>query len=177
LDIKNAIKEKKFREDLYYRLNVIPINLPNLSERKGDIPMLVEHFIQVFNKELCKKVEGVSKEAMEFLVNYSWPGNVRELKNVVERMVALSKESIISHKELPIEILLFETPKAEDYFDKVSLRKARDEFEKRFILKMLEKVNWNQTKAAQLLGIHRNALLYKINLFGLRREMDKAKSQ
>jgi len=177
IDIKKAIKEKKFREDLYYRLNVIPVNLPKLNERKGDIPTLIEHFIKIFNKELGKKVEGVSKEALEFLVNYSWPGNVRELKNVVERLVALSKESIVTPRGLPIEIILSETEKAEDYFDKVSLREARDEFEKRFILKMLKKVNWNQSKAAHLLGMHRNALLYKIKLFGLRPEMDKAKSQ
>jgi DNA-binding NtrC family response regulator len=175
LDIKKAVKEKKFREDLYYRLNVIPLNLPALSERKADIPLLVEHFIEVFNKELGKKVAGVSREAMECLVNYSWPGNVRELKNIVERLVALSKESIITPKGLPVDILLSESEKTEDYYDKISLRQARDEFEKSFILKMLEKVNWNQSKAAQLLGIHRNALLYKIKLFGLRPEMDKAK--
>lgn len=177
IEIKKAIKEKKFREDLYYRLNVIPIILPPLRERKSDVPILTGYFIDVFNKELGKSVEGVSKEAMGLLVNYDWPGNVRELKNVVERLVALSSESIITHKRLPIDILLSESEKPEDYFDKVSLREARDEFEKKFILKMLEKVNWNQSKAAQLLGIHRNALLYKINLFELRPAMDKAKAQ
>ena len=175
LDIKKAIAEKKFREDLYYRLNVIPINAPPLRERKEDIPLLIDHFVGVYNKEFGKNVQGLSKEALNLLINYEWPGNVRELKNIIERMVALSKENVISHKRLPIDIILSDEEKPEDYFDKVSLREARDEFERKFILKMLEKVNWNQSKAAQLLGIHRNALLYKIKLFDLRSLMNKSK--
>ena len=175
IDIKKAIKEKIFREDLYYRLNVIPINVPTLRERKEDIPLLIDHFVGVYNNEFGKNIRGLSKEAMNMLRNYEWPGNVRELKNVIERLVALSKEDVITHKSLPIDIILADDEKPEDYFDRVSLREARDEFEKRFILKMLEKVNWNQSKAAQLLGIHRNALLYKINLFDLRPLMNKSK--
>ncbi len=175
LDIKKAIAEKKFREDLYYRLNVIPINAPPLRDRKDDIPLLANYFVGIYNKEFAKNVRGLSAEAMNLLINYGWPGNVRELKNVIERMVALSKEEVISHKRLPIDIILSNDEKPEEYFDKMSLREARDEFERKFILKILEKVNWNQSKAAQLLGIHRNALLYKINLFDLRSLMNKSK--
>jgi transcriptional regulator with PAS, ATPase and Fis domain len=103
---------------------------------------------------------------------------VRELRNVVERLIALNKEneSVISGKRLPLDILLAGAETVSDYFDKVSLREARDEFEKQFILKILEKTNWNQTKAAQLLGIHRNALLYKVHSFNLRPLMMKAKT-
>lgn len=167
IDLKKAVKEGKFRQDLYYRLNVIPISLPPLRERPDDIPLLIEHFIKVYNKKFVKNVQGIAKEALDLLVHYPWPGNVRELRNVVERLVALSKEEVISHKRLPLDILLSESERPEDYYDKISLREAREEFEKQFIMKILEKVNWNQSKAAQLLGIHRNALLYKIHLFNL----------
>jgi len=177
IDIKKAIKEKKFREDLFYRLNVIPINVPPLRERKEDIPVLVEHFVAVYNREFGKNIRGLTKDALSLMVNYDWPGNIRELKNVIERLVALNKEGAISHKGLPIDIILSEEEKPQDYYDKLSLREARDEFEKKFILKTLEKVNWNQSKAAQLLGIHRNALLYKINLFELRAIMNKSRAK
>lgn len=177
VDLKKAIKEKKFREDLYYRLNVIPINIPPLRERKEDISVLVEHFISIFNNQFGKKVRGISKETLKIFSNYDWPGNVRELKNIIERLVVLGEEDVITHKRLPIDIIISDQEKPEDYFDKVSLREARDEFEKRFILKMLEKVNWNQSKAAQLLGIHRNALLYKINHFQLRSLMNESKDK
>ena len=156
-------------------MNVIPINAPPLRDRKDDIPLLANYFVGIYNKEFAKNVRGLSAEAMNLLINYGWPGNVRELKNVIERMVALSKEEVISHKRLPIDIILSNDEKPEEYFDKMSLREARDEFERKFILKILEKVNWNQSKAAQLLGIHRNALLYKINLFDLRSLMNKSK--
>lgn len=175
INLKKAVKEGKFRHDLFYRLNVIPINLPPLRERKEDIPLLIDHFINIYNTKFNKNINGISKEALTFMINYDWPGNVRELRNVIERLVALSKTNTISHKHLPLDILLSETEKPEDYYDKISLREARDEFEKQFIMKVLERVNWNQTKASQLLGIHRNALLYKIQLFNLRPAMKESK--
>jgi DNA-binding NtrC family response regulator len=178
IDLKKAVKEGTFRQDLYYRLNVIPVHVPPLRERKEDIPLLLDHFVTIYNRELNKNIRGISKEALELMTAYSWPGNVRELRNVVERLIALNKEneSVISGKRLPLDILLAGAETVSDYFDKVSLREARDEFEKQFILKILEKTNWNQTKAAQLLGIHRNALLYKVHSFNLRPLMMKAKT-
>jgi transcriptional regulator with PAS, ATPase and Fis domain len=176
IDLKKAVKAGKFRQDLYYRLNVIPITVPPLRERKDDIPGLVNHFIAFYNKELGKNIEGISKEALNLMMSYSWPGNVRELRNVIERLVALSKETVISDKRLPLDILISSAEKTDDYFDKISLRDARAEFEKQFIMKILERANWNQTKAAQLLGIHRNALLYKIHSFNLRPLMNKARA-
>jgi DNA-binding NtrC family response regulator len=168
IDLKKAVADGKFRQDLYYRLNVIPLHVPPLRERKEDIPLLVDHFIALFNKRFGKDIQGISKEALELFTNYGWPGNVRELRNVVERLVVLNKEKVITHRRLPFDMLLAENDKPAGYYDKVSLHAARDEFEKQFILKVLEKVNWNQTKASKLLGIHRNALLYKIRQFELR---------
>ncbi|OGS18434.1 MAG: hypothetical protein A2219_06215 [Elusimicrobia bacterium RIFOXYA2_FULL_50_26] len=176
IDLKKAVKDGKFRQDLYYRLNVFPVYAPALRERKEDVPLLINHFISIYNRQFGKDIHGVSKEAMELLVNYSWPGNIRELRNVIERLVVLSKEDIISHKRLPLDILFPDEDKGGDMDNKALLKEARYEFEKRFILKVLERANWNQTKAAQLLGIHRNALLQKINIFKLRPFIDHAKS-
>ncbi|MGA2091273.1 MAG: sigma-54 dependent transcriptional regulator [Endomicrobiales bacterium] len=175
LDLKKAVKEGKFRQDLFYRLNVIPIVAPALREHREDITILIDYFIDLFNKTLHRQVKGISNEAREMLVNYNWPGNVRELKNVLERLVVLSQQDIISHQWLPIDILLFQKEKTKEIFDTISLKEARGEFEKQFILKVLEKADWNQVKSAQLLGIHRNALLYKVHMLHLRPIIKRAK--
>ena len=170
IDLKKAIAEGKFREDLYYRLNVVPIKLPPLRERKEDIPLLVRCFLGIFNQEFGKKIKDIAPEAMESLVNYSWPGNVRELRNVIERLVALTKEEVISHERLPLDILLSaETGEADIGKEGMLLKEAREQFEKYFILGVLEKVNWNQTEAAKILGVHRNTLLMKIQNLGIKK--------
>lgn len=176
INLKKAVREGKFRQDLYYRLNVIPVVVPPLRERKEDISLLVEHFLRLYNREFSKNIRGIAEDALQMMMQYDWPGNVRELRNVIERLVALSQEDVILAKRLPLDILLAGAEQIKDYYDKVSLREARDEFEKQFILKILEKTNWNQTRAAQLLGIHRNALLYKVHSFNLRPLMEKAKA-
>ena len=170
VDLKKAIKEEKFREDLYYRLNVVPIEIPSLRERKEDIPLLARYFLEIFSREFGKKIKDITPEAMEFLMNYKWPGNVRELRNVIERLVALAKEEVISHKGLPLDILL--TVKTEENNigeEGMLLKGAREQFEKQFILGVLEKVNWNQTEAAEILGIHRNTLMLKMQNLGIKK--------
>lgn len=164
IDLKEAMKQGKFREDLYYRVNVIPISLPSLFERKEDIPFLIDHFLQIYNREFGKNIKGVTKEALDYLVNYKWPGNVRELRNIIERLVALSKEKeeVITHKRLPLDILLAPIERVEGVAEKISFKAAREQFEREFIIKVLEKANWNQVKAAKLLGIHRNTLIFKM---------------
>lgn len=170
IDLKKATKEGKFREDLYYRLNVVPIELPPLRERKEDIPLLMRHFLRIFNREFGKRIKDITPEAMEFLVNYRWPGNVRELRNVIERLVALIKEEVISHKRLPLDILLtVNTEENNIGKEGMLLKKAREQFEKQFILGILEKVNWNQIEAAEILGIHRNTLMLKIQNLGIKK--------
>ncbi len=168
--LKKAIKEEKFREDLYYRLNVVPIELPSLRERKEDIPLLARYFLKIFSREFGKKIKDITPEAMEFLMNYGWPGNVRELRNVIERLVALTKEDVISRKRLPLDILL--TVKTEENNigeEGMLLKGAREQFEKQFILGVLEKVNWNQTETAEILGIHRNTLMLKMQNLGIKK--------
>jgi len=170
IDLKKAIKEGKFREDLYYRLNVVPIELPPLRERKEDIPVLVRHFLGIFTREFGKEIKDITSVAMEAFMNYGWPGNVRELRNVIERLVALTKEEVISHERLPLDILLSaETGGADIGKEGMLLREAREQFEKHFILGVLEKANWNQTEAAKILGVHRNTLMMKMQNLGIKK--------
>jgi DNA-binding NtrC family response regulator len=167
-DLKKAVEEGSFREDLYYRLNVVPITLPPLRQRRDDIPLLVEHFIAKYNREFNRKVKGFSAGATAALYQYDWPGNVRELENVIERAVALAQSETISLRELPLDISILGRDMIED-IQKVglSLRGARSHFEKQYILNILEKVQWNQTEAARVLGLHRNTLLWKLQRLGI----------
>jgi two-component system response regulator AtoC len=162
-DLKKAIEEGTFREDLYYRLNVVPITLPPLRQRREDIPLLVEHFIGKYNREFARKVKGFSAGATAALYHYDWPGNVRELENVIERAVALAQSETISLRELPLEISILGGDVIEDIQKAgLSLREARGHFERQYILNILEKVQWNQTEAARVLGLHRNTLAWKL---------------
>jgi DNA-binding NtrC family response regulator len=170
IDLKKAIKEGRFREDLYYRLNVVPIEIPPLRERKEDIPLLVRYFLGIFNREFGKRIKEISLEAMKFLMNYRWPGNVRELRNVIERLVALTKEEVISPERLPLDILLtVKAGKGNIGGKGILLKEAREQFERQFIFGVLEKANWNQTEAAKILGIHRNTLIMKIQNLGIKK--------
>jgi two-component system response regulator AtoC len=169
IDLKKAVKEGSFREDLYYRLNVIPVFLPPLRDRKEDIPLLVDHFIKMFNKEFGKQIKGFTEEAMKFLTSYKWPGNIRELRNVMERLIVLVKDNIISHKKLPLDILMQNQPEPDQIEQKlILLKQARHQFEKEYIIGALEKNRWNQTKTAKFLGVHRNTLLLKIKELGIK---------
>jgi len=169
IDLKQAVKERKFREDLYYRLNVVPIYLPPLRERKEDIPLLVEYFLQKYNQVFRKKIEGLTKKALEYLINYDWPGNVRELKNVIERLVALRDDGIIMPKDLPFDIFI-KSSLARGLPAEGRLKEASRDFQKQYIEAVLERVNGNQVKTAKILGIHRNALFNKMKSLGLKKQ-------
>jgi len=174
-DLKKEVDAKRFRDDLYYRLNVVPINIPPLRERREDIPLLIGHFLAQFNKEYSKKIKGFEEDAMEILTQYDWPGNVRELENVVERIVALAKEDIISKESLPKELLMSEA--AEKIFTMYKGKgkretikkesKSLEEGEKESIRKALKEAKGNKIEAAKTLGIHRNTLTKKIKQYGL----------
>jgi len=169
VDLKKAIKEERFREELYYRLNVVPIFLPPLRERKEDIPILVKYFLGIHNREFKKKIKRLSSQAMDYLTNYNWPGNVRELQNVIERLVALGSDGIIPKERLPLEILLEkEKVKTDTKPEGTLFKEARAWFEKQFILSVLDKANWNQTRTAKLLGVHRNTLILKMKELGIK---------
>ncbi len=160
-DLKRAVEEGKFREDLYYRLNVISITLPPLKERKEDIPLLVEHFMEQLSVEMDKRLEGVSTEDMDLLMAYHWPGNVRELKNALERGAVVAKGPIIEAEDLDLPL-----PKGErvGWDSQASLK----EVERRHILKVLKEHNWNIARSAQALGIDRVTLYHKIKKYSLR---------
>ncbi|MCL4478022.1 MAG: sigma-54 dependent transcriptional regulator [Deltaproteobacteria bacterium] len=162
-DLIKAIEENKFREDLYYRLNVITIELPPLKERPEDIPLLVQHMIEKFNIETNKRVERVDEEAMAILMQYHWPGNIRELKNVIERSVVLARDNIITKKEIGNCIRL-EPDKLEKSQD-MSLTNV----EKKHIYKVLMDNGWNISKSADILGIDRTTLYKKIKEYELQK--------
>jgi two-component system response regulator PilR (NtrC family) len=153
-DLEELIQQKAFRKDLFYRLNVIKIELPPLRSRKEDIPLLVKHFIQLYNQENGKEVEGVSEEVMEILMDYNWPGNVRELENVLERAVVLSKSKIITKELLPPFLLEGQKFGYEEFNDyNFNLKEKTLEFQKKLIVNALKKAGGIQKQAAQMLGL------------------------
>jgi DNA-binding NtrC family response regulator len=168
-DLRELVKAKVFRDDLYYRLNVIPVFVPPLRARKDDIPLLVQYFIDKYNRQFNRHVRGFSLATMEALQAYDWPGNVRELENIVERLVVISKHEMIQLRELPLDLQSSHTPLVEQLEEEgYDLRKAVQQFEREYIRRVLEKTRWNQTLAARMLGIHRNTLLGKLEQLDLR---------
>jgi DNA-binding NtrC family response regulator len=195
-NLEDAIKDGKFREDLYYRLNIIPIVIPPLRDRKSDIPLLVQHFLKKCNESQGKQPKVISDETTQLLTNYSWPGNIRELGNFVERMVVLSVGNNITPGDLP-EKVLGEVPREslpalekpgfelspsemlqnglkQSFFiglpeGGINLKSAVEEFERGLITEALEKTNWVKNKAANLLELNRTTLVEKIKKMNLKR--------
>ena len=154
-DIEAEVESGRFRADLYYRLNVLPIYIPPLRERRDDIPILADFFLKRFNREIKKQVSGFAPEAMEVLLSYSWPGNVRELENAVERAVVIAQSDIITPDLFVLDRI---SERAEDAFNGRSLKEAVNLFKKHYIRQTLDMNRWNQTKTAKLLGIQRTYL-------------------
>ena len=170
-NLEDLMVKEKFRDDLYYRINVVSIHLPPLRERREDIPLLVHHLLKKKLKEDEGKIRGISREAIEFLKKYSWPGNIRELENVIEQIVALSMPGQIEARDLPTYIkdqIMADSLKEETLSRRISLEKAVVEFEKEMILDALKKTQYIQTHAANLLGITRRMLRYKMDSFGIK---------
>ena len=170
-DLQEAIKQKRFREDLYFRLNVLPIEIPPLRERREDIPLLINHFLDVFNQSQQSAVESISTEAMERLIAYEWPGNIRELENVIERMVLLSSGNEIDESDLPRELLASSTGEATAAprvpSTGLSMPDVLRGIETDMIQQALELSHGNKNQAAKLLGLHRTTLLEKMKKRGL----------
>jgi len=166
-DLKEKIKEGTFREDLFYRLNVIPINVPPLRERKSDIPILVNHFLKELREHNKTSVRGFSDKAMERLMQYHWPGNVRELKNLVERLSVLKQQGIIELDDIPSSMGIPVIPQMKPLVD-INIKKGMSfhtqvaEFEKRLLLEALEQTSWVKEKAAKLLKLKRTTLIEKM---------------
>ena len=158
------VEEDEFREDLFYRLNVIPITIPPLRERRDDIVPLVNHFVGVYKGKLKKDIQGFAPEALEILLNHDWPGNIRELENVVERAITLGAPPLISSSDLITILYLGEVPSkgSEAESGDFNLDKAHEIFEKEHLLKALQKNDWNRVQAAKDLGIDRTSLWRKM---------------
>jgi DNA-binding NtrC family response regulator len=198
-DLTQLVKEKKFREDLYFRLNVVPIALPPLRERTGDIPLLVDHFIRVYNPRLNKAITGVEPAALEMMERYAWPGNVRELENTIQRAMILATGSTITVEDLPaairegghgregsnvwLEPLANDSAKMRALIEDFSLplqekiERLTEELEKKLIVAALKKANFRRQETADLLGISRKSLhnkMVKYNLFRLQHDVTTA---
>lgn len=156
-DLKSMISLEKFREDLYYRLNVFPIKLPPLRDRRSDIPILLNHFLELNAKDAGKPMKKLSEKVMHVLMAYDWPGNVRELQNLVERLFTITKGSVIDIKDIPT--FNYNINRREN---NITLKEAVSVFEKQYISEILESVNGSRKKAAERLGVHRNTLLAKM---------------
>ncbi|WP_330400358.1 sigma-54-dependent transcriptional regulator [Tepidibacter mesophilus] len=164
-DLKKMVEEGTFREDLYYRLNVIPIRLPALRERKEDIKLLVQYFLEKYSKEMGRDSMKISVEAINTLTDYSFKGNIRELENIIERLVILSENKLIDKDDLPREIL-YESDR-EFQFKLPQSGINLEEIEKSFILQALKICDYNQTKAAKLLGVTRHTLIYRMEKYNI----------
>lgn len=163
VSLKKLVDEEKFREDLFFRLNVIPIELPPLRKRDGDITLLTNYFLDKFNRKLNQNIEGITPDAMEILESYRWPGNIRELENLIERLVVLrANEKWIDTKDLPFELLFSEQGDRNDKQFSQGLLEARQVFERSYIQRALRICNYNQAKTSRMLNIHRNTLLQKL---------------
>lgn len=160
-DISDLISHGEFREDLFYRLNVFPIKLPPLRERRGDIPLLLNHFFKLYAKKSGRPQKTVSQNALKVLMEYDWPGNVREIQNLVERLCTIKQDLLIQLKD--ITAISISRKKIIDS----TLKEAVSSFEKQYIAETLEMVDGNRKKTSEKLGIHRNTLLAKINEYGL----------
>jgi two-component system nitrogen regulation response regulator NtrX len=167
-DLKERIGQGRFREDLFYRLAVIPVEVPPLRRRPEDIPLLVEHFARQFSAENGKRPRTVSVEALAYFLAYDWPGNVRELRNMVERLVIMSPRDVIGPEDLPPPLRPADAgATAEDAQRDKTLKEAREAFERAFILAELRAQDWNMTRTAERLGIERSHLYRKLKAYGI----------
>ena len=156
---EKAVKEHRLRKDLFYRLNVIPISLPPLRERKDDIPLLTQHFIEEFSPGLSNEIKGISKDALQCLIKNNWPGNVRELKNVIEQAMSMAEQNVITINDLPENIKKYDMSMVDDVFLDTSFQEAKEkclnEFHKKYVGFLLKKYNGNITKVARECGLSR----------------------
>jgi transcriptional regulator with PAS, ATPase and Fis domain len=164
--LEEEVRQGRFREDLYYRLNVLPVALPALRERQPDIPLLLNYYVDLFNTEFKKRVQGIAPEAMARLRAYGWPGNIRELRNAVERAMLLGEEKLLGIDDFPMTSL------GRTRLEGVELPAGGidlEQLERSLVVQALERSGWNQTRAAAMLGLNRDQIRYRIEKFKLER--------
>jgi two-component system nitrogen regulation response regulator NtrX len=166
-DLQELIAQGRFREDLFYRLSVIPIDVPPLRQRPEDIPLLVEHFVALFSGANAKRPKTISVEALAYFLSYEWPGNVRELRNMVERLVIMTPGDVIGPDALPPPLRPRDAAPSEDLQREKTLKEARETFERAYILGELRAHDWNMTRTADKLGIERSHLYRKLKAYGI----------
>jgi len=165
-DLKAKVKEGSFREDLYYRLNVVAMVIPPLRKRKEDIPLLIDHFLRHFSLENGKEIKGISREAKDLLLKYDYPGNVRELENIIERAVVISRDPIISREDLPFTESTHRGREQDN--ERRSLKESIEAMERQLIEQAMKEAEDHQTKAAGILGLSERMLRYKLKKYGLK---------
>jgi len=165
VDLRAALEQGEFREDLYYRLNVLPINIPPLRDRKEDIPFLARHFVAKLSKDVGSRVESISDAAIQRLMEYHWPGNVRELENVIERSLVLANDAVLEPADIRLDLTAAPRSAVAGNFlpDGMTL----DAYEQSIIREALQRANGNKSQAARLLGLTRNALRYRLSQMGI----------
>ncbi len=168
VDLEKAVKENRFREDLYYRINVIPIRMPPLRDRIDDLPELTRLFLDRYRTKFRKPVRGISGSALKILSSYWWPGNIRELENLIERLVAVSDKEFLTDEDLPLEYHFAKLDSAPSEQGETLFQEACDTFERNFILRALEKSDWNVTATAKYLGLPLSTLKHKMSRLDLR---------
>ena len=168
IDLERAVKDGRFREDLYYRINVIPIRMPPLRDRIEDLPELARLFLDRYKSKFRKPVKGVADSALKILASYWWPGNIRELENLIERLVAVSDKEWITDEDLPLEYHFAKLDGPASAASETRFQEACDTFERNFILRALEKSDWNVTATARYLGIPLSTLKHKMARLDLR---------
>jgi DNA-binding NtrC family response regulator len=167
-DLEQRVKEGAFREDLFYRLNVVMMSIPPLRERREDIPPLIDHFLKRYAEENGKEIAGLSHEAQDVLLKYDYPGNVRELENIIERAVVIARDAVIAVEDLPFREAGIEEAAGGRKADDGLLRGSIEELEKKLLSEAMEKAGDHQTRAAELLGISERMLRYKLKKYGLK---------
>jgi two-component system, NtrC family, response regulator AtoC len=168
VDLDKAVKEGRFREDLYYRLKVIPIRMPALRDRIEDLPALAQFFLRRYNLKFRKNIQGIADSTLQILGSYWWPGNIRELENLIERLVAVSDKEWITDEDLPYELHVAQLDKTEGPVTENLLDRAVSTFERNFIVRALEKSAWNVTGTARSLGIPLSTLKFKMDKLEIR---------
>jgi two-component system nitrogen regulation response regulator NtrX len=171
-DLNEEIRQGRFREDLYYRLNVVPFRVPALRERADDIPMLVQHFIELFYRKEGRESKHFAPEALESLKQYHWPGNVRELKNIIERILIMTSGLSITCDDIPDlhgghSLSPSPCPTLEGALALSTLREAREEFEREYLIQKLEENDWNISRTAEIIELERSNLHRKIKSYGI----------
>ena len=167
VDLEKAVSEGRFREDLYYRINVIPMKLPPLGERREDLPDLARLFLKRYTLKFHKQIEGITDAALSSLKEYHWPGNVGELENLIERLVAVCDETWITENDLPFEHQLDRISASSENEDDL-LQTACDTFERNFILRALDQTDWNVSAASRYLGVPLSTLKHKMGRLEIR---------